>query len=175
MNLSTIIEFNKYLNTFDWGYIDANGKIETTDFTYYCTCTPADFLKNKCGVCWDFVNYEYTWFKEHGFKPTLNALLPGRFSTYYIESQDNTINPTHTWLAFNLDGKIYSFESSWMMIQGVKEFSSEKEMYNYYIENFRQAENVKNVSVYKYHITGIYKQTPEDFMLYCKTISHKLF
>lgn len=115
--LQEIIDFNNKLNTFNYG-MPIKGKIYIS-FTNevikkYRTLSPEEFEKYKCGICWDFVHYEAKWFKDHNYK----------YECYYLELNDNYKCPTHTFLIFYIENRVYYFESSWYTYRGLEEFKN---------------------------------------------------
>lgn len=148
--LKPILALNKFLNNFDWGYkINGINVEQTDDFKNYKVLTTKKFFKDKCGVCWDYVNFESDFFaKGFGFKSTLSDLNENEFSCYYVEAKDGS---NHTWLAFKLND-IYVFESSWKPFTGLHKFSSEQEMIIAYSNLFRFNNDVvyDKITTYKY-------------------------
>ena len=145
---SAIISLNKILNDFNYGII-VNGKIITNNinFDHYKTLSYKDFLKYKTGVCWDYTQFEAIYFTNNlGMKLTKDELRNNTFSMYYMEFDDEDGDqPTHTWLGYKLDNKIYAFESSWKQYKGITEFESENDMIQTYIERQKDFyNNIKN-------------------------------
>lgn len=169
------IEFlNKTLNQYDYGII-INGKVYTgydIDFSKYKTISPEDFYKYKVGVCWDYVEYEAYYFSnELEMRLTKYQLKEGNtYSMYYMQHIDKDGDtPTHTWLGYKLDSKIYSFESSWKSMQGIKRHSTEKDMVNYYLnEQAKYYESQNNqlgdYVVIKYSQMPKYNLTTDEYM-----------
>jgi len=161
--LEKIKQFNIYLNQFDYGMI-LNGITYTNNpnFDNYITISPQNFEKYKCGVCWDFTTYEYNYFKTHF--PFVEI------KCYYIQlnTLDN-IEPTHTWLSFKYNNYIYSFESSWLDLQGIRKFTSEKDMLDFYLAKHIKASKSKctGLIITEYIPPIIFGQTPEEFMAHC--------
>lgn len=118
--LDDIIRFNAQMNVME--YIIPNDgniiyKVTSDDFiNRYRVLTPNEFKKWNGGVCWDYVVYEADYFKKH-FKNV-------KFETYFHCFIDGKTNPTHTFLLFYLNGKVYWFESSWKSHVGVWEFAN---------------------------------------------------
>lgn len=111
--------FNEFMNEyFNYGIL-VDGKIyedyTKEVITSYRTLSIKDFQEYKTGICWDFVQYEACWFLKHKLK----------YKTFYIEieTEDNS-NPTHTFLVFFLNDKVYYFESSWYEYKGIEEFDN---------------------------------------------------
>ena len=118
--LNDIIKFNAQTNVME--YIIPNGgniiyKVTSDDFmNHYKLLTPNEFKKWNGGVCWDYVVYEADYFKKH-FKNV-------KYETYFHCFIDGKTNPTHTFLLFYLNDKVYWFESSWKSHVGIWEFSN---------------------------------------------------
>ena len=164
--------FNKELNTADYGIL-INGKVYTgknIDWRKYKTISPKDFEKYFAGTCWDFAEYEAKQFEEvFGFKHTLNDLKEKEYSMYYMQIEDNNMCPSHTWIVYKLNGKIYLFESSWMKYQGITEYNTEEEMVKDYIKKHRKESHDKDnpIIVTKYKPNEKFGLTPEKFMRRC--------
>lgn len=164
--------FNKELNTADYGIL-INGKVYTgknIDWRKYKTISPKDFEKYFAGTCWDFAEYEAKQFEEvFGFKHTLNDLKEKEYSMYYMQIEDNNMCPSHTWIVYKLNGKIYLFESSWMKYQGITEYNTEEEMVKDYIKKHRKESHDKGnpIIVTKYKPNEKFGLTPEEFMRRC--------
>ena len=164
--------FNKELNTADYG-IMINGKVYTgknIDWRKYKTISPKDFKKYFAGTCWDYAEYEAKQFEEvFGFKHTLNDLKEKEYSMYYMQIEDNNMCPSHTWIVYKLNGKIYLFESSWMKYQGITEYNTEDEMVKDYIKKHRKESHDKDnpIIVTKYKPNEKFGLTPEEFMRRC--------
>ena len=169
-----ILLFNKNLNNYNYGLI-IDGKPYIgydLDFSKYKTISPEDFVKYQTGVCWDYVEYEAYYFtNELEMRLTKYKLKEDKsYSMYYMQhiDQDGDM-PTHTWLGYKLDSKIYSFESSWRSIQGVKEHKTEKDMVKYYLQEqvkYQESNNnpLGNYVVLKYSQMPKYNLTPEEYM-----------
>ena len=168
----TIEEFNKRLNDADYGIL-INGKVYTgknIDWRKYKTISPKDFEKYFAGTCWDFAEYEAKQFEEvFGFKHTLNDLKEKEYSMYYMQIEDNNMCPSHTWIVYKLNGKIYLFESSWMKYQGITEYNTEEEMVKDYIKKHRKESHDKDnpIIVTKYKPNEKFGLAPEEFMRRC--------
>lgn len=166
-------KFNKYLNTFDYGYYeDGKNILQQDDFKNYKTISIDDFIFHKCGVCWDYVEYEAYYFQKYlGFKFTTNPLTENNtFCMYYMQHMDENKNmPSHTWLAYNLNNQIYAFESSWRSYQGIKKFNSEYEMIIEYDkrqrEYYHKNNNFLTESLFvKYAPANKFNLTPDEYM-----------
>ena len=157
-------ELNDYMNkNIEYGFM-VGGKLETEDYSKYKTISPSDFEKYHAGVCWDYVAYEYSYFKRY-FKE-----LPCKL--YYIEAcaTDGT-EPTHAWLTYKDNSKIISFESAWGDNAGLHEYSSETEMVNDYIGKFikfneKILTDEKRYVVLTFNQPTKYNLTPLEYMNY---------
>ena len=167
-----IRKFNDQLNKYDYGIV-VDGKVYTDniDFSKYTTIDPDTFKRYKCGTCWDYVDYEAKVFKDRfGFNFTLNPLKHAReFSLYYMQIDDAKKCPTHTWLAYRNNGKIYLFESSWKSRIGISKYNTEEEMVQDYIKKHRKENHDKDnpIIVTKYKPNMKFGLTPEEFMVRC--------
>lgn len=166
-------KFNSYLNTFEYGYyINGKNTYETDDFNNYRTISLDDFIFNKCGTCWDYTEYEAYYFQKYlGFKCTTSPLTQSKtFCMYYMQHIDDDKDmPTHTWLAYNLNGNIYSFESSWKSYQGITKFNNEYEMIMEYDKRQRKYyknhnNNLQQSLFIKYVPSTKFNLTPDEFM-----------
>ena len=165
--LEKIIDFNDELNEYSYGLVYNNQSIEITmDDSlfdkYYKTLSYDEFEKYKCGVCWDYTSYEAMYFKKN---------FPDVFyETYFFieKEEDGKIN-THTCLIFFMGKKVYYFESSWYLYQGIYEFFDKKECLNFIIENFKTEYSVfLEITYFRYNALDknlIHKST-EEFINY---------
>ena len=159
-----ISDFNDMLNDFNYGIV-IDGHIVTEnedidlDFDKYRTLSSKEFLEYKTGVCWDYTHFEALYFLDVlRMKLVQNDWL--RFndtiSMYYMEFDDKDGDtPTHTWLAYRLNDRIYAFESSWKPYRGITEFASEEDMIQTYIDRqerfYRSIDNpIYSPKVWKY-------------------------
>lgn len=116
--LSIIVQINDRLNKANYQIVH-RGKaiynIESEDFLKrYKTMNARKFEKYDGGVCWDYVVYEANWFNK--YMPDI------KYDVFYFEMVDDITNPTHTFLIFYYEDKVYWFESSWKSNVGVYEF-----------------------------------------------------
>lgn len=173
-NVKTPQDLNKILNKFDYGFVDSSGFDHVgfdLDFDEYTTMEPRNVLKYAVGVCWDYVETEAFLFnKLFNYKITNKTLKNGTYSLYYMQHEDKDGDmPTHTWLAYMENNKIYLFESSWKSEQGIKQFDNEKDMIRYYDKKQRdfyksQGNPLTNFVCLKYMPLNAYQKTPHDYM-----------
>lgn len=153
-------ELNKILN--DYNYWDGD-----KDKSNYRTLSPKQFAKYKHGSCWDFTEYEAYYFKRYfaKYKFTLKPLTNHTYSLYYMQVNNgkNKECPSHSWLAFMKDNKVYIIESAWGEQKGVHSFNTEKEMIDYYFDKHNIWHN-KKYCIVKYKPMKDYNLTPNQFM-----------
>ena len=122
---NTPLEFNEYLNDFDYGLIYKGKVIEDpTPQDYdkkYSTEEYDEFFDNEVGICWDFVNAEKEYF--------YNNFDVDWVKTYYVELGNENLS-THTFLVYKESEFYYYFESSWKDYQGIYKFKSLDNLFN---------------------------------------------
>ena len=154
-----IIDFNKELNSYDYGIIiDGKKYIKNIDWKKYKTATLSEFKKYHCGTCWDFANYEADWFRKHGYS----------FDTYFIQIDNKKDCPCHAFLIFYINGKSYYFESSWHKMQGIRKINSNQEAVNFVCKSLNETYNKDNkfkMYAFKYNTSGLDNHlTSEKYM-----------
>lgn len=144
-----IVGLNNDLNIYQYGALLKNKRIvtnlDTIDFGKdYRTLTVQEFEKYEVGVCWDFVNYEYYWFRKHGYQ----------CKAYFCQMDNGKDCPTHTFAVFKLKGdpNYYHFESSWGSQQGIHPYKSMDDLY--------KSINKKMIDEYGKAPFCIYEYTP---------------
>ena len=125
INRSFLSSFVKLLNN-TFRYEERND-----NYAGYRTKSPLEFEKTKCGVCWDYAEYEASVLRKH-IRPVTSKLTNNTFSMYYHQYDDKKKCPTHTWVACMIDNKVYVVESSWYSNRGLHTFSSEDDMIKNY-------------------------------------------
>jgi hypothetical protein len=115
-------EVMNLMNNIQYGWMDKlNNKHYEVDSTYaddYKLQSPKEVIKNRLGVCWDQVELERFYFKNN----VINV------KTYFLVHYDNDKCPTHTFLTYEKDNKIYWFEHSWNKYSGIHEYNSLKDL-----------------------------------------------
>lgn len=144
--LRKILEFNKKLNTYEYGLSRHGEKIKKQNTSgedydnFYHVASPAQFERQGGGICWDFATYQASKFqKDFG-----NV----KFKTYYIVFDIPPYYPTHTFLVFHYNGKFYYFESSFVKYQGVYSSDTLTDIVNfilYNMGNYKESEDTKKV------------------------------
>jgi len=126
--LKTTLDLLKFMDNITYGFIGKNNKIYTQrdeqwDHDWYdqCIVQPGDgVLRTKAGTCWDQVELERKWFKDHDYE------FKTIFSWFELWKPNNY--PTHTFLAFKENNKWFWFEHSFAAYRGIFEFNSLKEL-----------------------------------------------
>ncbi len=121
-NYHNEFEIMDLMKEIEYGWIDKNNnKHSVVDESYsdnYILQSPNEVMKNKIGVCWDQVELERYYFKGNDWN----------VKTYFLVHYDGNKCPTHTFLTFEKNNKIYWFEHSWEKFKGIHEYNSIKEL-----------------------------------------------
>ena len=138
------------LNTkWDYGVLHKGKHVtDLSDFDWsnYRT-TPVETLeKEKCGVCWDFVNYQHHKLKKAGIKDD-NYMCTFR--------KGNGDLVTHTFTTYDLDGKKYWIESAMWPKRGIHEIGSYKDVIKEIKDNYKIKDT--DLSLFKYNPDGLDK------------------
>ena len=130
-------EIMNIMDTIEYGFKDENNQniINTNqqkwddEFeNFYYLQKPEELLNTKCGVCWDQVELERKLFEEK--KITCKSFF------MYILSNKNL--PSHTFITFKMNDKVYWFEHSWGKYKGIHEYINEEELLKDIINKFRE-------------------------------------
>lgn len=119
---------------------------------HYALQSPEELLTSKTGVCFDQVELERDLFTKENIE----------VKTYFICTYDGNDIPSHTFLTYEENEKIYWFEHSWYTYKGVHEYSSEKEMLLDIKNKFRESHSSSDDS-----LTFVYEYLKPDFGLSC--------
>lgn len=115
-------EIMDLMKEIEYGWIDKNNnKHSIVDESYsdnYTLQSPNEVIKKKIGVCWDQVELERYYFKGNDWN----------VKTYFLVHYDGNKCPTHTFLTFEKNNKIYWFEHSWERFKGIHEYNSIKKL-----------------------------------------------
>lgn len=138
-------------NDWDYGVLYKGKHVTDTanfDWSKYRT-TPIETLKKeKCGVCWDFVNYQHSELKRLGIKDE-------NYMFVMQKSNDPDDVVTHTFTTYNLDGKKYWIESAMWPKRGIHEISDYKDV----IEEIKDNYKIKDAdySLFQFNPDGLDK------------------
>lgn len=169
--LKKVFNFSDTIDKMDYGLF-VDGKIKRNSSgddwdKYYRLASPVEFAKRGGGVCWDFVSYEADYFKKN--------FPEARTTSYYIGFDNGKSCPTHTFLTFELDGKIYYFESSFYKFRGVYE-GNISDIINFVMTNMNDnaPKGESDLIKFPYVVTKynplnskIFGYNCEQFMSYC--------
>lgn len=149
----------KYMDeNINYGFVGKNGKIykepgnDEWEKDWYNECIVQDgktLMESHYGTCWDQVELERKWFEEHNYQ----------YKTIFMWFEVNKPNnlPTHTFLIFNKDNKIYWFEHAFEAQKGIHEFNNEDNLIEY-VKN-KQLEYVNNATVSDRNCIKCYEYT----------------
>lgn len=159
------------LNKIEYGFKDELGnniinfdydKWENNFEEFYYLQTPEELLNSKCGVCWDQVELERKLFEDNDIK----------YKTYFVYYDDKGMLPSHTFLIFELNNKVYWFEHSWGIYQGIHEYDSFNEAIKDICDKFKKdhLEVSKDAILYLYQYDRPKKHIKcNEFYEYIKT------
>ena len=102
---------------------DINSEFQVACQTKYALCDKERMLKYGLGTCWDQVELERFWFKEHNYN------FKTFFIWFYFEERNDY--GTHTYLVYERNNKYYYFEHSDSNNRGIHEFDSYEEAIEY--------------------------------------------
>lgn len=158
------------MQSINYGFLDKNGnnifdneEVEYIFNSAYYLLSPEELLEKKVGVCWDQVELERKLFSEANIK----------IETYFIFIDDKKNLPSHTFLVYYTDNKVYWFEHSWYDEQGIHEYKSLNELLNDVEIKFRKSsenevETGLDIHIYKYKKPN-YNITCDQFYEYIYT------
>jgi len=107
-----------------YAFVGKNNKIydnpESDEwYDWYSECkvqTGEEILKTNVGICWDQVELERLWFKNHNY--TYKTLF------VYFESDTENSFPTHSFLLYKNKDKWYWFEHAFDVYEDIFEFDT---------------------------------------------------
>jgi hypothetical protein len=172
MNILDIVsKIMDILNQIDYGFKDKNDfnlindnqKWNTEFYKFYYLLSPQELLEKKCGVCWDQVELERILFEEYKIE----------YNTYFIYIDDKKTLPSHTFLTFNYDDKVYWFEHAWYDYIGIHEYANLDDLLNDITNKFMNTrENAiddhYDLLIYQYNKPK-YHISCDEFFEYIKT------
>ena len=129
INLEFLCKLNSFLNSFRYG-VPYNGHIlipdDAEEFTnVYHYLSPKEFLKYRCGVCWDYTAFQSEELRKHH----------ANYTNFYVELGNPKSPDTHTFTVVKIGDKYIYIESSFKMIQGVYVSSNLTDIIDYVIYN----------------------------------------
>ena len=155
-------EIMNLMKDINYGWVDKNNNtyinVDDKFQNKYILQSPKEILKSKVGVCWDQVELERYYFKNH---------VPN-IKTFFIVYDDGDKCPTHTFLTFEKDNKYYWFEHSWEKFRGIHEYNSFLSLLNDVKNKFIKYEllnkcNSNNLIIFEYKKPKYHISTSEFF------------
>lgn len=150
----------------NYGWVDFTGKTHLGDFDSfsddYRLQSPASLQKSKAGVCWDQVEFERDYFKEHNIS----------IKTYFLVYYNGKDCPTHTFLVFKSNGEFYWFEHSWERFRGLHQYQNIDELLSDVVHKFIKSEikdgdfNSTNLNMHEYTQPN-YGLSVQEFYAFC--------
>lgn len=103
--------------------------------SYYLQ-TSEELIIHKCGICYDYVELERSWFLNHDYN------VQTYFTTYH----------NHTILIYQDSEKYYFFERSFKELNGIYEFDCLDDALNFYLQRqiICSKDKIDNIKVYPY-------------------------
>ena len=118
-------EIMKIMDTIEYGFLDKSlndifkdKDVEQAFCKVYYLMSPEELLAKKKGVCWDQVELERKLFTDKNLKN----------ETYFIYIDNHNSLPSHTFLVFYKNSKVYWFEHSWYDEKGIHEYDTLNEL-----------------------------------------------
>ncbi len=153
----------------EYGFLDNNGNnicdnvdFEDTFNKIYYLMSPEELLNKKIGVCWDQVELERKLFEENNIKN----------ETYFIYIDDKNKLPSHTFLTYYIDNKVYWFEHAWFDEKGIHKYNNLNDLLNDVETKFvksRENEVPKDMDVH------IYKYNRPNYNISCDEFYRYIF
>ena len=144
----TCEELYKYLNKhFEYGIVK-DGKLKThisnKDIAkYYRFQSPDEFEQHGGGICFDYVEYEEAWLKQHDIT----------CRKFYLITETPPDYDTHTFVVIETEGKFIWVESSMKNSQGVHVFSKLRDLLKMAAWGcFRGSRNKEHLNGVKYSV-----------------------
>ena len=129
--MKEVENFLEQLRNIKYGWHDRSGNVHKTlsegNFKKdYLRQKTKDIVNSGYAICWELCELERNFFKKKRIKHQVIMAL----------YNDQRKYPCHTFLLFELDGKLYHFEASWEGHKGIHEFDSLEEVIDYFREHF---------------------------------------
>lgn len=124
-NITTPQELLEFLKkTMKYGFV-SDGKIYNHPLIdgvmekHYKLRLGEDLIQSKYGICWDFTEFERTYFENFGME----------HECYYVQGfkENSKTTPTHTFLIYKDENKWKWFEYSWRKMRGIHEYETKED------------------------------------------------
>ncbi len=151
------------MDAISYGWVDQKGNKHIEDMDLFANAyklqSPKEIIQSRLGVCWDQVELERYYFKNTAFP----------FATYFLVYDDHDQCPTHTFLVYEKEHKVYWFEHAWEKYRGIHEYASYEDLIEDVKEKFigdLDTYQKGNLFLYCYQKPK-YGLSTEDFYKYC--------
>lgn len=159
--MNDVKQIMKTMEKIEYGFLDKEGRniFDDTNVDYvfnkvYYLMSPEELLKKKVGVCWDQVELERKLFNEKNIHN----------ETYFIYLDDKQSLPSHTFLLYYKNNKVYWFEHSWYDEMGIHEYNNINSLLNDVEFKFRESKEAEVKSDFDVHI---YKYNKPNYNISC--------
>lgn len=160
-----IKEIDAKMFPIQYGWVDSDGG-KHTDMAHYAERyklqMPDQLLESRLGVCWDQVELQRKLFDYAGITTR----------SFFIVHYDEDKCPTHTFILFEYDNKIFWYEHAWAIMRGLHEYDNLKnailDIRDKFIGNeLRNKYNQRNLVIYEYDAPQKNLSCPE-FYKHCE-------
>ena len=133
----------------DYGWLDKDGGRHERLHGFkdgYILQTPDELRESRLGVCWDQVELERDILERSGIDA----------HAYFVVYYNGAMDPSHTFILFENDGKVVWYEHAWEKHRGWHEFDSFEDALRDVREKFIEMElsgvelNPMNLCIYEY-------------------------
>ena len=160
-----IKEIDAQMSNIQYGWVDNEGA-KHTDMAHfaekYILQMPEQLLESHLGVCWDQVELQRKLFADVGIATR----------SFFIVYYDGNECPTHTFIIFEYNNKIFWYEHAWATMCGLHRYNSLEnaitDIRNKFIDKELDGKyDIRNLVIYEY-------DKPEenlscsDFYKYCE-------
>ncbi len=139
-----IEDIKNIMNGISYGSIDRESKLICDNITdNYRLMRPQEVIKYKVGLCFDQVELLRNFFRK----------LDVDFCTYFIRYYGKDITPSHTFLVFYENDKVYWFENAFLKYKGIHEYNSLESLLKDVVDKFMNSineSNLDNLVIYQY-------------------------
>lgn len=131
LGITTIDSCFRFLYNILFGWKDIYGIIHkgVNDATLYTLQSPEELAQSGVGICWDVVEFARLFFQ------TMTAYY---YETFYIMYDDDKGCPSHTFLVFEKDDKMFLFEPTAhhcsYQFSGIIEFENKRELLSFVMD-----------------------------------------
>lgn len=124
MDIKTPEELLKFMNTFDYEWMDKSGnfhnKMTSDMYENYSLMSYEEVLKYKKGICTDQCEFERHWFDINNYQ----------YKVMNIQIFRKDTAPGHVFLIYQDNNKYNWFENAWYDERGIHEYDSYETLIN---------------------------------------------